>query len=326
MMITVRNLVKIFRRRKPANAKWIGKVKHLLWPTWEKIAAVNDVSFTIQTGEIIGYIGMNGAGKSTTIKCLTGILVPSAGSVEVAGLVPHRQRVKNSRNIGVVFGQKSQLWWDVPPRATYDVLRTIWGLSSTQYRKQITILNELLELSPFIDVPVRQLSLGQRMRADLAAALLHDPPILFLDEPTIGMDFDSKDRFRRFIARINQERNVTVFLATHDLEDINKLASRLLIIDNGTLVYEGSIAEVKQRYVPFRIVKVELIDKNFEIELPNEIKEIYRDRNRLYLQFPLTMTAKNIADSIDINLIKDFTIGEPSIEDVVRVLNKRNIK
>lgn len=322
-MIRVEGLSKTFRRRRPAEKGWMRWLKNLIHPSWEIIAAVDNVSFSIPKGEIAGYIGANGAGKSTTIKCLTGILVPTTGYIEVAGLVPYRQRVANARNIGVVFGQKTQLWWDVAPRATLEFLRVVWDVPRDHYEAQLARFDELLELGDFIDTPVRQLSLGQRMRAELAATFLHDPPILFLDEPTIGMDFESKERLRAFITQINREKGVTIFLASHDLEDIDKLATRLLIIDKGKLVYEGSLAKVRQRYVPFRTLVLELSGDVTHLPLPNGVNLLRREGRRWWLQFPRKMTAKHLFETImRTNSIHDFTIEEPRIEDVVRAIKR----
>ena len=284
------------------------------------ITAVDNVSFSIPEGEIVGYIGSNGAGKSTTLKCLSGILVPTKGHIEVAGLVPHRHRSATARNIGVVFGQKSQLWWDVAPRATFEFLRVIYDIPFEHYRKQLMLLEELLELGEFIDVPVRQLSLGQRMRADLAAALLHDPPILFLDEPTIGMDFESRERFCTFLSKINREKGVTILLATHNLEEINKLASRILIIDRGRLIYEGTSTDLWGRYAPFRSIILEFSKEVNHLQFPNGVRLVQRDGLRWRLQFPRTMTVKRLLEMIELNSIHDFTVEEPSIEDVVRTI------
>lgn len=322
-MITVEGLVKVFRRRRSAEKGGMKWIKNLIHPSWESVIAVDDVSFSIPKGEIVGYIGANGAGKSTTIKCLTGILVPTRGYIEVAGLVPYRQRLANARNIGVVFGQKTQLWWDVAPRATLEFLRVMWDVPSDLYDAQLERFDELLELGDFIDVPVRQLSLGQRMRAELAATFLHDPPILFLDEPTIGMDFESKERLRAFITQINREKGVTIFLASHDLEDIDRLATRLLIIDKGKLVYEGSLVDVRQQYAPFRTLVLELSKDVAHLPLPDGVNLVRHDGRRWWLQFPRKMTAKRLLEVlIETNSVHDFAIEEPRIEDVVRAIKR----
>jgi ABC-2 type transport system ATP-binding protein len=203
--------------------------------------AVDGVTFSIDKREMVGYVGPNGAGKSTTIKMLTGILAPSSGEVEVLGLVPQRDRTRLARQIGVVFGQKTQLWWDVPVIESLRLLKEIYQIPTTTYQANLELFDELLDLREFQDTPVRQLSLGQRMRSDLVAALLHNPDILFLDEPTIGMDVVAKDRFRFFLHQLNSQRQVTVLLTTHDMSDIEKICDRMMIIDRGRIIYDGAI-------------------------------------------------------------------------------------
>src|SRR5947207_11979833 len=199
----------------------------------EAVHAVAGISFTVGAGEMVGYIGPNGAGKSTTIKMLTGILVPSGGHIMIDGRVPYQQRVEHVRRIGVVFGQRTQLWWDLPTIESFELLRYIYRIPEQRWRTNLDEFTALLELGPFLDTPVRQLSLGQRMRADLAAALLHEPAILFLDEPTIGLDVIARERIRQFLTHINRERAVTIILTTHDLEDIERLCPRVVLIDHG---------------------------------------------------------------------------------------------
>ena len=204
--------------------------------------AVRDLSFTVERGEMVGYIGPNGAGKSTTIKMLTGILVPTSGRLRVAGIDPSRNRVELTRRIGVVFGQRTTLWWDLPLRDSFDLLRRIYRVDPARHRRNLAEFTELLDLGGLLDTPVRQLSLGQRMRGDIAAALLHDPEILYLDEPTIGLDVVSKGRLREFLRRVNAERRCTLLLTTHDLQDIEQLCRRVMVIDHGSLVYDGTLA------------------------------------------------------------------------------------
>ncbi|MGH3071654.1 MAG: ABC transporter ATP-binding protein, partial [Gaiellaceae bacterium] len=198
-----------------------------------EVRAVDGISYEIEPGAMVGYLGPNGAGKSTTVKMLTGILVPSAGEIRVAGLDPSRQRIELTRRIGVVFGQRSQLWWDLPLADSFDLLRHIYRVPAARHRENLDRFTEVLGLGPFLDTPVRQLSLGQRMRGELTAALLHDPEVIFLDEPTIGLDVVAKQRVRQFLVELNRERGVTVLLTTHDLGDIERLCSRLVVIDQG---------------------------------------------------------------------------------------------
>jgi ABC-2 type transport system ATP-binding protein len=224
----------------------------------QHVHAVAGVTFGIDAGEMVGYIGPNGAGKSTTIKMLTGILVPSGGSIRVVGLDPSRKRVELARRIGVVFGQRTQLWWDLPLRDSFELLRHVYRVPADRHARNLAAFIELLDLGPFLDTPVRQLSLGQRMRGDLTAALLHDPEIVYLDEPTIGLDVVSKAQVREFLARVNRERGTTVLLTTHDLADIERLCRRVMIIDHGRLLYDGDLDTIKQRFGTERTLVVDL--------------------------------------------------------------------
>ncbi|HEX3805498.1 MAG TPA: ATP-binding cassette domain-containing protein, partial [Gaiellaceae bacterium] len=222
------------------------------------VEAVKGISFRVERGELLGYLGPNGAGKSTTIKMLTGILVPSDGRVRVAGLDPSRRRIELARRIGAMFGQRVQLWWDLPLRDSFDLLRHIYRVPADRHRASLARFRDVLELDPFLDTPVRQLSLGQRIRGELTAAMLHGPELLFLDEPTIGLDVVAKQRVRDFLVEINREDGVTVMLTTHDLGDIERLCSRLLVIDHGSLIWDGGIPELKERYGAERLLIVDL--------------------------------------------------------------------
>lgn len=230
--------------------------------------AVQDISFHINKGEIVGYIGSNGAGKSTTIKMMTGILTPTRGTCLVNGVNPGRDRKKNAQNIGVVFGQRTQLWWDLPLSESFTILKEIYNVGDEEYRQQMEFLNRVLGLEEFFSQPVRNLSLGQRMRADLAAALLHNPPVLYLDEPTIGLDLVVKDNIRAAIREINEKYSTTVVLTTHDIGDIEELCSRILIIDKGSLIYDGSLEELKEQYGTTRKVVLEVADVARVREIP----------------------------------------------------------
>lgn len=223
-------------------------VKSLFYREYDTVKAVDGISFTVDRGELVGYIGPNGAGKSTTIKMLTGILVPTAGRVTVAGLTPHLHRKENARRIGVVFGQRSSLEWDLPMEETFDLFQKIYRIDEAVYKRNVDFYVELLEMESFLKRPVRQLSLGEKMRAEIAVALLHDPEILYLDEPTIGLDVVAKNNIRRFIKQINAEKKVTVMLTTHDMDDIEQICHRLIMIDQGKLLYNGSLQGFKDRY------------------------------------------------------------------------------
>src|SRR4051795_11357559 len=222
------------------------------------VEAVAGVTFSVERGAMLGYIGPNGAGKSTTVKMLTGILVPSAGHVRVAGLEPSRQRIELARRIGAMFGQRVQLWWDLPLRDSFDLLRHIYRVPEDRYRASLARFREVLDLDPFLQTPVRQLSLGQRIRGELTAAMLHGPELLFLEEPTIGLDVVAKQRVRDFLIEINRRDGVTVLLTTHDLGDIERLCERLLVIDHGSLIWDGRIADLRDRYGSERTLIVDL--------------------------------------------------------------------
>src|SRR5688572_2441144 len=246
-MIKVEHLTKDYQRVKRREG-FLGGLRTLFSAEYETTRAVDDISFHIKEAELVGYIGPNGAGKSTSIKMLCGILVPTSGQIEVNGLIPHKNRMENARQIGAVFGQKTQLWWDVPVIESLRLFRDIYKVPETQFKHNLNMFNELLDLHEFQNTPVRQLSLGQRMRSDLCAALLHSPEILFLDEPTIGVDVLAKERFRTFIRDLNREHQVTVLLTTHDILDIEKVCKRMMIIDHGQVIYDGLVSGMKDSF------------------------------------------------------------------------------
>lgn len=246
-MITLQHVSKTYKVSK-RDAGFSSAFKALFHKEYEYIHALSDVSFTIPDGEMVGYIGPNGAGKSSTIKILSGILTPEEGSCQVNGLIPWKNRIEHVKNIGVVFGQRTQLWWDVPVMDSFELLKEIYRIDQFSYRRNLEQLCEMLNLSELLKTPVRQLSLGQRMRCELAASLLHNPAILFLDEPTIGLDAVSKLAVRNFILQLNKEKNTTVILTTHDMQDIEALTSRIILIGRGTILLDGSIDEIKNGY------------------------------------------------------------------------------
>jgi len=285
----------------------------------EDVVAVAGVTFTIAAGEMVGYIGPNGAGKSTTIKMLTGILVPTSGRATVAGIDPTRRRIEVARRIGVVFGQRTQLWWDLPLRDSFDLLRHVYRVGAEQHRRDRDELTELLDLAPLLDVPVRQLSLGQRVRGDLAAALLHDPEVLYLDEPTIGLDVVSKARVREFLAARNRERGTTVLLTTHDLDDIERLCSRVMIIDHGRLLYDGALATVADRLGEDRVLVVDLAESGAALNVPGaRVVSVEGPRQRLAFRRSEVTAAALIAAVSAVAEIVDLSIEEPDIEAVIR--------
>ncbi|MEV0220772.1 ATP-binding cassette domain-containing protein [Streptomyces sp. NPDC050704] len=286
--------------------------------------ALQGVDFEINSGELVGYLGPNGAGKSTTIKILTGILQPTRGVVEVAGKLPWRDREENALNIGVVFGQRTQLWWDLPLRDSLDLIAKLYGVSRARYKKNMETFAELLDLQPFLDTPVRQLSLGQRMRGDLAAAMLPQPRILFLDEPTIGLDVVARERMREFIANLNREEGTTVILTTHDLADVERLCPRIILIDGGRVLYDGSVSSLKARYAPHRQLVVQLAEGHswVDLEIPGVAFTTGDRTGQICLHFlPDQIQAPDLIGAVlRQNAVTDMSITEPELEGVVRRL------
>lgn len=256
--IIVKNLGKSFKVSK-RDSGMKAAVKHFISREYETVHALKDVSFQIKTGELVGYIGPNGAGKSTTVKIMSGILTPSTGECSIDGIIPYKQRKEHVKNIGVVFGQRSQLWWDVPVIDSFELLKDIYKVETTKYEKMKNKLIDKLDLGDFLNTPVRQLSLGQRMRCELAASLLHNPPILFLDEPTIGLDAISKLAVRDFVKTINKEFNTTVILTTHDMDDIEALCNRVIVIGKGTILYDGDMTGLRQMVTNERKLIVDFV-------------------------------------------------------------------
>ncbi len=283
------------------------------------VHAVDDISFAVEAGTILGYIGPNGAGKSTTVKMLTGILVPTSGRISVAGLEPSRQRIELARRIGVMFGQRVQLWWDLPLIESFELLRYIYRVPADRYEANLREFREILELDPFLRTPVRQLSLGQRIRGELTAALLHDPEIVFLDEPTIGLDVVAKQRVREFLLRANRERGLTVLLTTHDLGDIERLSSRMLIIDHGRIVYDGDVERLKDRYGTERILVVDLVEPGPPLDVEGgRVVRVDGPRQWIAFERARTSAAQLTAAVAARAAVRDLAIEEPDIEDVVR--------
>jgi ABC-2 type transport system ATP-binding protein len=269
---------------------------------------------------MVGYIGPNGAGKSTTIKMLTGILAPTSGELRVAGLRPQRDRVELARRIGVVFGQRTTLWWDLPLSDSFDLLQKIYRTEPARHRENLARFVELLDLHDLLETPVRQLSLGQRMRGDIVAALLHDPEILFLDEPTIGLDVISKGRLREFLRALNAERGTTLVLTTHDLQDIEALCERVIVIDHGTAVYDGDLPGLHQRGGSTRTLVVDLVDEAPPIDVPGAVTRRV-EGPRQWLAFPADASAAPLVAAVAAAYdVADLSIQEPDIEDVIREL------
>jgi ABC-2 type transport system ATP-binding protein len=283
------------------------------------VHAVQDLTFSVERGAILGYIGPNGAGKSTTVKMLTGILVPTAGRVSVAGFVPWKERIALARRIGVMFGQRVQLWWDLPLVDSLELLQHMYRVPPDRFRQSLASLREALDLDPFLRTPVRQLSLGQRIRGELAAAMVHEPEILFLDEPTIGLDVVAKQRVREFLLRANRERGVTVMLTTHDLADIERLCSRILIIDHGRLIYDGEVNALKERYGPERVLVVDLEEPQPPLQVEGgRVVKVEGPRQWIAFERARTSAAQLAAAVAARASLRDLTVEEPEIDDVVR--------
>jgi ABC-2 type transport system ATP-binding protein len=286
-----------------------------------EVRAVDGISYSIEPGTMVGYLGPNGAGKSTTVKMLTGILVPTSGEIRVAGLDPARQRIELTRRIGVVFGQRSQLWWDLPLADSFDLLRHIYRVPAERHRLNLERFADLLGLGEFLGTPVRQLSLGQRMRGELTAALLHDPDVVFLDEPTIGLDVVAKAAVREFLAEVNRERGVTVLLTTHDLADIERLCSRLLIVDHGRVIWDGGLDELKRRYGRQRTLVVDLEEAAPPLDVPGAcVVRVDGPRQWLAFRRDETSAAELTAAVAARARLVDLAIEETQIEEIVRTI------
>jgi ABC-2 type transport system ATP-binding protein len=316
-IIEVRDLRKVFRsvKRQPGLG---GTLRTLFSREYVDKVAVTGVTMSLETGELVGYIGPNGAGKSTTIKMLTGILVPSAGEVRVAGIVPYERRTANAKNIGVVFGQRSQLYWDLPLIESFELLRAIYGIPRERYRANLDAFVNILEMGPFLATPVRQLSLGQRMRGDFAAAMLHDPKVVFLDEPTIGLDVVAKEAIRTFIAEVNAERGTTFILTTHDLADIERLCRRVVLIDGGTLIFDGEIDTLRDRYGTHRTLVVQLAAPAERIDMPGTEANLDGPTTARFRFDRRAVTAESlIRRVIDTYDVTDITLEEPDLESMI---------
>lgn len=320
-IIRVDGLVKEFRRPKRHSGP-LGGVRTLFTRQYTATRAVDGVSFEIEPGELVGYLGPNGAGKSTTIKMLTGILVPTSGLVEVAGVVPWRERERNALHIGVVFGQRSALWWDLPLAESFRLIARLYRVPKRRYEQNLERFVDLLGMAEFLDTPVRQLSLGQRMRGDLAAAMLYEPRVLYLDEPTIGLDVVAKERIRDFIERLNRDSDTTVILTTHDLADVERLCRRLILIDHGRVLYDGPLADLVSRYAPHRELVVHLApggDTGDPVSVPGA-ELVRREDHTVWLRFdPARVAVSDLIGSVTArHPVTDLSIVEPELEGVVR--------
>lgn len=316
-MIHVQGLSKTFMVAKRSSGL-LQAAKSLFHREYTPVQALQDISFDIEPGEIVGYIGPNGAGKSTTIKIMSGILVPDHGSCRIMGYTPWEDRVKYVRSIGVVFGQRSQLWWDVPVQDSFELLRDIYHVPADEYRKTLDLLIDTLDLSDIIHTPVRQLSLGQRMRCEIAASLLHSPDILFLDEPTIGLDAASKLAVRRFIQTINKEKGVTVILTTHDMNDIEALARRLILIGKGSLLYDGSLNELRGRFGTNKTITIDYTSQEAPPSIPG-VMLVNWTPERAVMQvntdlIKVSDVLSRLSEQIELS---DISIDAQPIEDII---------
>lgn len=327
-IITVDSLVKEFHRPKRFDGP-LGGIRTLLTRQSETSRAVDGVSFTIDQGELIGYLGANGAGKSTTIKMLSGILVPTSGTVQVAGLVPWEQREQNALQIGVVFGQRTQLWWDLPLIDSLKLIGKLYRVEDARYRRNLDRMVDLLDLAPFLERPVRQLSLGQRMRGDLAAAMLYEPHILYLDEPTVGLDVVAKERTRQFIEEINRDAGTTIMLTTHDLADVERLSKRIIFISQGRVLYDGSVSELKRRFAPWRELVITLTPEQDMVPVRLEVDGATiteQAEARLVIQFdPERVSVATLIQAVIAqHPVSDISIVEPDLEGVVRHITENS--
>jgi len=318
--VSVVGLTKVFRtyRREEGLA---AALKSLVRRHATETAAVSDVTFSIEPGEMVGYIGANGAGKSTTIKMLTGILTPTSGEILCNGFVPYKERTRYVATIGVVFGQRTQLWWDIAVVESFKLLKEIYGISNADYAKRMELFDKVLGIAAYLHQPVRKLSLGERMRCDLAASLLHRPPLLFLDEPTIGLDIVAKASVREFLQEINRQEGTTVLLTTHDLSDIETLCRRVLVIDHGKLLFDGALSELRDRILPVTSIVFDVKttpDPSLLVWNGQKILEVGLHRYRVDIDRRTLSSATAVKEIVNRFDVADLSIEEPQIEEVVK--------
>jgi ABC-2 type transport system ATP-binding protein len=328
---------KILNRREGMS----GALKDLVSQNYRFVKAVDDITMEIGENEIVGFLGPNGAGKSTTIKMMTGVLEPTAGEILVNGIVPYRNRIKNASNIGVVFGQRSQLWWELPVIETFKILKEIYRMDKTSYETNMGIFNELLDLKHLYTTPVRYLSLGQRMLCDIVAAFLHNPKVIFLDEPTIGLDVVIKNKIRNLIKDLNQRHGATILLTTHDISDIEALCKRIVIIDQGHIIYDGNIQRVNRLFGVYRILKIVFNQNTDDLRLFDTLREkvqtrfvcehpIQIEREEEWVNFTIYQDEVKLMELLNyINnefFIKDFKIEEIKMENVIRKIYEGALK
>jgi ABC-2 type transport system ATP-binding protein len=318
-VIEVEKLTKVFKipQKDPGVG---GAIKSLFAPKFQSKTAVDQITFRLDPGEIVGYIGVNGAGKSTTIKMLTGVLMPTGGTIRVLGRDPHRQRIDNAREIGVVFGQRTQLWWDLALIESLNLIARMYDIPPARYRQMLGEFSETLELGDLLKVPVRNMSLGQKMRSELAAALIHEPKVVYLDEPTIGLDLIVKERIRDFIKTECGSKGMTVMLTTHDLGDIEQLCQRVIIIDEGRVIYDGPIETIKKKFGKYREITFETTGLVPSLSLPPGCELLSTGDRKITLRFDrVQTTASQVAASVMKQIeVRDFSLSEPELADIVK--------
>ncbi|MEW9052535.1 MAG: ATP-binding cassette domain-containing protein [Neobacillus sp.] len=331
-MIEVKNLRKEFKIYS-SRSGLKGAFRDLFTRNYKIVPAVHDISLSIKPGEMVGYIGENGAGKSTTIKMLTGILTPTSGSIRVNGMNPHKEREQFVQSIGVVFGQRSQLWWDIAVQESFRLLKKVYKVSDEQYNDHMAHVIKTLDIEPLLDKPVRKLSLGQRMRCELAAALIHNPPLLFLDEPTIGLDVLVKLKIREFLKEINEKYNTTILLTTHDISDIEALCERVVMLDEGKIIYDGALRSLKEKWGEGKELQFQFLDLINLVELQEVTKGIpvkweRNEKEQIYvasLDDDDELISQVIAKVVAAFKIKDIKINETSTEEIIRNIYEKGI-
>ncbi len=328
-IIEVKDLEKVYKTSDKESGI-IGYIKHLFHPKYKEFRAVKKVNFNIEEGELVGYIGENGAGKSTTIKMLTGLLTPTSGKVIVNGKVPYENRIENNKQIGAVFGQKTQLWWDLPVIESFRLIKKMYKIPENEYRKNLKKFSALLELDELLNKPVKNLSLGQKMRCEIAATFLHNPKIVYLDEPTIGLDVLVKERIRKFIKDINKEKNTTVILTTHDLKDIEEVCDRIILIDKGSIIYDGEKQTFKDTYGKQVIAEISIKNKNTLITnetIEDEFEVIEENEDFLKIKFNHDKTTiMNVVNRIsNFCEIVDMHVQEQGLEEILKEIYRGEV-
>ncbi len=321
-IIEVKDLVKTYKIMEKKEGL-IGYFKNLIKPKYREFDAIKGINFSIEEGELVGYIGENGAGKSTTIKILTGLLTPTSGSVSVNGIIPNKNRIENNKNIGAVFGQKTQLWWDLPVIESFSLIKKMYKIPENEYRKNLKRFTEILDLGELLEKQVKNLSLGQKMRCEIAATFLHNPKIVYLDEPTIGLDVFVKENIRKFIKDINKEKKTTVILTTHDLRDIEDVCNRIILLDKGQIIYDGDKQKFKDSYGKYVIAELIIKDKKKDIVLNDaEILEQFENKLKIKFRHDETTIVKIMDEISKFCNIEDIHMKEEELEDILKEIYK----